>query len=612
MGHIDDLHVVLVSGGLKARSPHFAPLNAGYESTYRAGWKRECADVMVPTCNRQEFIMQLTGGQALARQLVREGITDLFGVPGVQLDWAVDGLREVSNRIRYVVTRHEQAASYMADGYARTTGRVGACMVVPGPGLLNAMAGLATAYACNSRVLAIVGNIHSPAIGKGYGLLHEVRNQSAILGCVTKWQAQAGKPAEVPALVRAAVRELHSGRPQPVGLEIAPDVLSASADCTLVDPPPDADEPMRPDPAAVERAAALIATSRFPAIYAGGGVLAAGATAALQALAERLSAPVVMSENGRGAISDRHPLALNALGGRAVFAHADVVLVVGSRFADTMSGAPSWQAPGIRYVWLNVDPAAWNPPRSAAVGIVGDARLGLEALAAAAPQRQPDREIDLGKVRAWAGEQAGVAEPQMSYIRALRAAVPDNGVLVNELTQIGYLARSMYPVYQPGTFVTPGYQGTLGYGFPTALGVAAGNPGRPVVSINGDGGFGWAMQELATMRKYDLNVAVVVFADGHFGNVRRFQEEQFGATYEVDLRNPAFDRLAAAFDVPFGRAESPEALARMLGRAVHDRAPILIEAPVGPMPNPWGLMRLQARPGAANAGLPNPLGEPAR
>jgi acetolactate synthase-1/2/3 large subunit len=556
--------------------------------------------------------MQLTGGQALARQLVREGITDLFGVPGVQLDWAVDGLREVSDRIRYVVTRHEQAASYMADGYARTTGRVGTCMVVPGPGLLNAMAGLATAYACNSRVLAIVGNIHSPAIGKGYGLLHEVRNQSAILGCVTKWQAQARKPADVPMLVRAAVKELRSGRSQPVGLEIAPDVLSARGDVTLIDPPAHEDEPMRPDPTTIEKAAQLLATSCFPVIYAGGGVLAAGATAALQALAERLSAPVVTSENGRGALSDRHPLALNALAGRAVFAHADVVLVVGSRFADTTVGMPSWQAPGLQYVWLNVDPAAWNPPRCAAVGIVGDARLGLEALAAALPRRQGDRDVDLAKVRAWASEQARGAEPQMSYIRALRAAIPDDGVLVSELTQIGYLARSMYPVYQPGTFLTPGYQGTLGYGFPTALGVAAGNPGRPVVSMNGDGGFGWAMQELATLRKYNLNVAVVVFADGQFGNVQRFQEEQFGATYEADLRNPAFDRLAAAFDVPFGRAASPEVLEGLLSHAVRDRAPILIEAPVGPMPSPWGLMRLQARPGAANSGPPNPLGEPAR
>ena len=556
--------------------------------------------------------MQLTGGQALARQLVLEGITDLFGVPGVQLDWAVDGLRAVSNRIRYVVTRHEQAASYMADGYARTTGRIGTCMVVPGPGLLNAMAGLATAYACNSRVLSIVGNIHSSAIGKGYGLLHEVRNQSAILGCVTKGQAQATTPAQIPELVREAVKQLRSGRPRPVGLEIAPDVLAASGEVLLIDPPAHEDDRTRPDPTAIERAAALIAKSRFPVIYAGGGVLAADAAAALQTLAEQLSVPVVLSENGRGAMSDRHPLTLNSLGGRAVFVHADVVLVVGSRFADTTYGMPSWQAPGIKYIWLNVDPAAWKPPRSAEVGIVGDARLGLKALADALPRRRPERNIDLDKVREWARDQARIAEPQMSYIRALRAAIPDDGVLVSELTQIGYLARSMYPVYRPGTFITPGYQGTLGYGFPSALGVAAGNPGRAVVSMNGDGGFGWAMQELATLRKYDLNVAVVVFADGQFGNVRRFQEDQFGATYEVDLRNPAFDRLAAAFDVPFARADSADALQHVLGRAVRERAPILIEAPVGPMPSPWGLMRLQARPGVANSGPPNPLGEPVR
>ena len=220
--------------------------------------------------------MQLTGGQALARQLVLEGVTDLFGIPGVQLDWAVDGLRQVGNHIRYVVPRHEQAASFMADGYARTTGRIGTCMVVPGPGLLNAMAGLATAYACNSPVLAIVGNIFSPALGKGFGLLHEVRNQSGILGCVTKWQAEAATPAQVPVLVREAVKQLRSGRPQPVGLEIAHDVLAASADVSLIDPPPDEEARLRPDPALIEKAAALIADSRFPVIYSGGGVLAAG------------------------------------------------------------------------------------------------------------------------------------------------------------------------------------------------------------------------------------------------------------------------------------------------------------------------------------------------
>ena len=200
-------------------------------------------------------------------------------------------------------------------------------------------------------------------------------------------------------------------------------MLAASADVTLIDPPPDEEARLRPDPALIEKAAALIAGSRFPVIYSGGGVLAAGAGAALAQLAERLSIPVVLSENGRGALSDRHPLMLNSLGGRAVFAHADVALIVGSRFADMTFGVPAWQAPGIKYVWLNVDPASWQPPRSAEIGIACDARLGLEALAAALPRR-PARDIDLDKVRRWAREQAEVAEPQMSYIRALRAAIP--------------------------------------------------------------------------------------------------------------------------------------------------------------------------------------------
>src|SRR6202030_3715872 len=177
---------------------------------------------------------------------------------------------------------------------------------------------------CNAQVLAIVGNIHSNALGKGWGLLHEVRNQSEILGAVTKWHGQARAPKDIPGLVREAVWQLRSGRPQPVGVEIAFDLLSASDDIDLVQPNAEEDGRVRPDAAAIEQAAALLAGAKLPVIYCGGGVLAARASAALAALAEKLQAPVVLSENGRGALSDRHPLALTALAGRAVFAHADV------------------------------------------------------------------------------------------------------------------------------------------------------------------------------------------------------------------------------------------------------------------------------------------------
>jgi acetolactate synthase-1/2/3 large subunit len=554
--------------------------------------------------------MQMTGGQALARQLVAEGVTDVFGIPGVQLDWAVDGLRGVADRIRYLVPRHEQATSYMADGYARTTGRIGTCMVVPGPGLLNAMAGLSTAYACNSPVLAIVGNIHSGGVGRGLGLLHEVRNQTGVLASVTKWQGVAATPAEVPGLVREAVRQLRSGRPAPVGIEIAQDVLSATGEVETVAPDPAEDLRPHPDPREVEAAAAILDAARLPVIYVGGGVLAAGTSDALHALAERLGAPVVMGENGRGALSDRHPLALNALGGRAVFPHADVVLVVGSRFVDTAVGKPLWPGERMRYVHLNVDPAAWAPPRRADATITADARLGLEALAAAVARRTAPGP-DLDAVRAWARLQSDAIEPQRSWIAALRAAIPDDGVLVNELTQVGYYARFAYPVYQPGTLLTPGYQGTLGYGFPTGLGAAAGNPGRAVVSITGDGGFGWSLQELATARRYGLPLVTVVFNDGHFGNVRRMQQDQFGESFGDALLNPDFDLLARAFGVAYARCDEPVRLEGVLREALAARAPMLIEARVGEMPSPWHLMRLTNPPFVkGQPAPPNPLGEP--
>ncbi|WP_028349732.1 thiamine pyrophosphate-binding protein [Bradyrhizobium murdochi] len=436
--------------------------------------------------------MEQTGGDALARQLALEGVTDVFGVPGVQLDWAVDGLRKMQDRIRYLVTRHEQATSYMADGYARSTNGIGVCMVVPGPGLLNAMAGLATAYACNSRVLCICA-------------------------------------------------------------------------CS------------------------------FPVLYVGGGVIASSASLELQALAEKLQMPVVMGENGKGAVSDRHPLAFNTLEGRDLFSLADVVLVVGSRFVETAMGKPAWPPDDKTYIFINLDEDVFGAPRRADIAIKADCRLALAALDAACSKRRPSN-VDFGKLRASAREQMLGIEPQGAWVRALRAGIPDDGVLVNELTQVGYFARLAYPVYQPRTFLTPVYQGTLGYGFPTALGVAAADPKRMVVSINGDGGFGWGLQELSTARKYDLNVTIVVFNDGHFGNVRKMQQDQFGKEFGVQLCNPRYDRLAAAFEIPYSLAEGPADLERLLVERASNPGPILIEVKVGPMPSPWHLLRLVPPP----------------
>lgn len=549
-----------------------------------------------------------TGGQALVEQLRREGVEIVFGIPGVQLDWAVDALCDAAGDIQFIVPRHEQATSYMADGYARTTGKEGVCMVVPGPGMLNALAGLATSWACNARVLFIAGQIPSPTIGKGFGMLHEIADQSGILKSLTKWHGIARTPAEIPALVHEAFAQLRSGRPQPVAIELPPDILQGVIDgVQYFDAAPFAPAPV--DPSAAKRAANLLGAAKFPVIYAGGGAREAGE--ALRSLAERLQAPVVMTEGARGAISARHPLALSTLGGRCVLPHADVVLVAGSRFLDGVA-KPVFASPSCQLIYLNIDEAAFAAPRQSGLNLHGDVGLGLEAIGAALDARvqPPSRTEDVAKVRAWEDAQTGAIKPQSDYVAVLRDHIADDATLVSELTQVGYFSNIAYKVHAPHGLVTPGFQGTLGYGFPTALGVAAGAPDKRTVSITGDGGFGWALQELATAAKYQFNLTTVLFADGRFGNVQRIQKRVFGRTFAVELQNPDFQKLAQAFGVRSERVDSPAGLAAALKAAETAGGPSLIEVQVGEMPSPWALIHPFVPPPSPPP--PNPLGEPSR
>jgi acetolactate synthase-1/2/3 large subunit len=540
---------------------------------------------------------RMTGGEALAAQLAREGVSTVFGVPGIQLDWAMDGLARRRDEIRYVGARHEQGAGYCAFGYAQAGEDPGVCMVVPGPGLLNTAAALSTAYACSSRVVCIAGQIPSPAIGRGLGMLHEIPRQSDLLASLTKWSALARTPAEIPGLVREAFTQVRSGRPRPAGLEIPPDVLQATGEVALADPMPA--EPSTPDEDAINQAARVLAAAERPVILAGGGVGASGASRALTRLAEALDAPVVTSRNGRGAISDRHPLALTQLGGRRVLPHADTVLAVGTRFI-TLQGKPVVTNPGTRVILINADPGDLGRPRKPEVAVIGDARLTLEALAAALPRRQGRsvRAAEVADARAWCAGQLRALAPQVSWLSAIRDGLPDDGVFVDELTQVGYASRLCYPVYAPRTYLTPGYQGTLGYGFPAGLGAKVARPDVPVVAISGDGGFGWSLQELSTARKYGIGLITVVFADGYFGNVRRIQQEDFGRTIGTGLVNPDFMSLARAFGVAGVRVSAPDQLTGVIREAGGGREPLLIEVPVGEMPSPRGLMAEPSYDGA--------------
>jgi len=528
--------------------------------------------------------------------LVAQGVDVVFGLPGVQLDWLFDALYQARDAITVYHTRHEQAVSYMADGYARTTGRVGVCLVVPGPGLLNAMAGLATAYACSSPVLCVTGQIPSHQIGAGRGLLHEIKEQLQAVRSVTKWVARAATPEEVPRVVREAFRQLQSGHVRPVAVEIPPDVLQASADIA----PLDRVEVEREagDPELIERAAQVVGAAARPIVFAGGGVLRAGAWEPLQRVAEALQAPVIMSSNGKGALSDRHYLAHNMLAAPDLLPGSDAVLIVGTRFLQPAGSTWGPQA-GQTLIQIDIDPDELGRNRPVAIGIVADARRGLDALAARLPRynrRRPSRRDELVAAKQRTQERLLSLQPQAAYAMAIREELPDDAIVVSESTQVGYWAHMGFPVYAPRTYLTSGYQGTLGYGFATALGAQVGAPDRRVVSINGDGGFMYNVQELSTLVRHRLNVITIVFNDNAYGNVRRIQKESFGGRLIAsDLHNPDFVKLAEAFGVEGMRAQGPDGLRLALRAALREDRPVLIEVPVGEMPNPWPLLREGAR-----------------
>ncbi len=533
----------------------------------------------------------MTGGEALVASLLRQGIDTVFGLPGVQLDGAFDALYDAQDNgdIRVIHTRHEQTTAYMADGYARTTGRIGTCLVVPGPGLLNASAALSTAYACNSPVLCVTGQIPSDLIGVGRGMLHEIPNQLEMVRSVTKHAERAVKPDEVPGLVDRAIRELWSGRVRPVEIEIPPDTLFAWSDVALMTPVPERERPSG-DPDTLEHAARLLGQAERPLIFSGGGILNSEAWGELQALAEMIQAPVSMSSNRKGALSDRHELALNSVGAMALIDDADVILCVGTRMIEPAT-YPWGLKPGRTVIHMDIDPQEVGRNYDVTVGITADARAGLAELVERLGRHnrsRASREDELNGIKQSARAKLDAIQPQAAFARAIREELPDDGIFVGEMTQLGYWGNVGFPVYQPRTYLTPGYQGTLGWGFPTSLGVKVGNPDKVVVSVNGDGGFGFALNELATMAKHQIATIAIVFNDNAYGNVRRIQQTSFdGRTIASDLHNPDYVKLAEAFGVTGRRAMSPQASQTELHGSNKGDEPTLIEVPVEQMPDPW-------------------------
>ena len=529
---------------------------------------------------------RMTTARAIVRSLAANGVDTVFGLPGVQLDALFNALHDERNRIRVIHPRHEQAAAYMALGYAQASSKIGTYVVVPGPGILNTTAALATAYSTCTPVLAITGQLPSHAIGQGYGLLHEIPDQLSILRGLTKWAERIEHPTQAAALMHTAFHQLRTGVPRPVAIESPMDVLGLEADIDGIEAAPGA-APIAPDTGAIEDAAKLIASAERPVIVAGGGALHAGE--ALREVAEKLQAPVIAHRMGRGILDDRHPLSVTQPAGARLWKHADVVLAVGTRFKHYRT---AWGAAGLATVRIDIDPAQMHRLGRPDVPILADARLALEALAGAFGRFVEKRASRSGEVdgikAAVHREMQAKAGAQIEFLDALRAALPEDGIFVDEMTQIGYVAQSAFPVHAPRTFISSGYQGTLGAGFPTALGVQVACPDRAVLSINGDGGFMFNAQELSTAVQQALGVVVVVFEDGAYGNVKRMQEDLYGGrVIASELRNPDFVKLAESFGAAGVRVDTPDALRDAVAAAWGRRIPTVVSVSVGRFPDPF-------------------------
>ena len=533
-------------------------------------------------------VQRVSAGQAIVDGLIRHGVRQIFGIPGAHTYTLIDALYERRAEINYIGTRHEQGAAYMAYGYAKSTGKVGVYTCVPGPGVLNSSAALCTAYGANAPVLCVTGEIWSHEIGRGHGILHELPDQLATLRGLTKWAQRISHPTEVPGIVARAFEELTSGRTRPVALECPWDTLGQQGMAEL-DVRARVIAPPEPDPELIEQAAKLVASASNPMIMVGSGALAAGAE--IRELARLLQAPVTAHRSGRGIVGEDTPYGMAFAAAHHPWQKTDVLIAIGTRMELQFI---RWKRlpPGLKIVRIEIDPEEILR-RTVEVAILSDARQGTQALVAALAKRvgkRASREEEFSAIKARARKQIEVVQPQLAYLDVIRDVLPRDGFFVEEISQMGFTSRFGFPVYEPRTFVTGGYQDNLGFGYMTSLGVKVANPGKAVVSINGDGGFMFGVQELATAAQYNIGSVALVFNNQSFGNVLRDQQQSFGGRFLGErLKNPDFVKLAESFGIAGYRARTPVELKSTLERALAADAPALIEVPGEPghEVSPW-------------------------
>ena len=529
-----------------------------------------------------------SGGEAIVNGLVAHGVDTVFGLPGAQIYGLFDAFHQA--QLKVIGARHEQACGYMAYGYARATGRPGVFSVVPGPGVLNASAALLNAFGSNEPVLCLTGQVPTAFLGKGRGHLHEMPDQLATLRTFVKWAERIEYPDAAPAdgLARISGDAVGTPRSGVAGNAMGRLHAARGSGCcesirTLPAP--------QPDPDRIKAAAALIKGSKRPMIFVGSGAI--HAREEILELAEMIDAPVVAFRSGRGIVSNAHELGLTMAAAYRLWPTTDLMIGIGTRLElPTMTRWP-YRPDGLKSIRIDIDPAEMRRyvPDTA---VVADAKAGTADLVAAVKKagysKTSGRRATIREATAAAHQEIQKIQPQMAYLNILREVLPPNAIVTDELSQVGFASWYGFPIYEPRTFISSGYQGTLGSGFPTALGAKVAHPDRPVVAITGDGGFMFAVQELSTAVQFKIGVVTLIFNNNAYGNVRRDQRERFdGRVVASDLVNPDFVKLAESFGVGAARVTSPDHFRPALEKALADGGPyvIAIEVPTDSEVSPW-------------------------
>jgi acetolactate synthase-1/2/3 large subunit len=537
----------------------------------------------------------MRGAEFVCRALEAEGVDTIFGYPGGAIMPFYDAI--VGAKFRHILVRHEQGAALAAVGYARASGRVGVCVATSGPGTTNLVTGIADAYMDSAPIVAITGQVRSFLIGT------DAFQEVDIFGItlpITKHSFLVRRPEDLPRIMRDAFRIARSGRPGPVLIDIPRDVQEAQADLQLLPRDLDEERPPAPDPAEIEKAARLLREARRPILYVGGGVGMANAVEEFRGLVKAAQVPVVHTLKGLGTLPFQDPLFLGMLGmhgfkqSNLAVQECDLLVCIGARFDDRATGKLAEFAPNAKVIHMDADRSEIGKLRKVEAAISGDIRPALKALTAPLPQVAEWREqcLRYKKDYAWKYNAPGEGVYVPAMLKELGDRADDKTVITCDVGQHQMWVAQHYGFRRPELHLTSGGAGTMGFGLPAAIGAQLSRPDCRVICVSGDGSIMMNIQEMATLKRYNIPVKILLVDNQALGMVRQWQELFFAKKYsEIDLwDNPDFVRLSEAFGIPAFFVNRRQDVPRAVDRLLNERGPLLAHVQIEQMENVWPLV----------------------